>query len=147
MKADSFIVESTRGSKSSNYFSLNFLQILHNLYRILISGNLNFEHNGEPILPVILIIRQIRNKLKLWNLTKPHWRSHASNILSDYSVGTWKLKGHSSLYTGFFFASLQRTFISFLSSSVMHSSLTYYRSVDCVSRCPLSRTLASVNTK
>ena len=47
----------------------------------------------------------------------------------------------------FFFASLQRTFISFLSFSVMHSSLTYYRSVDCVSRCPLSRTLASVNTK
>jgi hypothetical protein len=38
-------------------------------------------------------------------------------------------------------------FISLLSSSVMHSSLIYYRLIDCVSRCPLSRSLASMNTK
>ena len=57
MKADSFIIESTRGSKSSNYFILNFLQIFHDLLRILISGNLNSEYDGEPILPVILISR------------------------------------------------------------------------------------------
>ena len=31
--------------------------------------------------------RQVSNKLKLRDLTKPYYRSHASDILSDYNVG------------------------------------------------------------
>jgi hypothetical protein len=65
MKANSFIIESTRGRKPSNYFILNFLQILHIILRILISGNLNFEDDGEPRLAVILIFRD--RKAVNWN--------------------------------------------------------------------------------
>ena len=82
-------------------------------------------------------------RLKLRDLTKPHYRLHASGILSDHSVRTWKLKGHSLIYCIF---SLRITPISFLSSSVMLSGLTYTRSVVYISRCSLSRYLASVDT-
>jgi hypothetical protein len=40
-------IGSTRGIKSSNYLILNFLKILHDTLRLLISGNLNFEHSRE----------------------------------------------------------------------------------------------------
>lgn len=73
-------------------------------------------------------------RLKLRDLTKPHYRLQAGGILRDYSVWTWKLKGQSLIYCIF---PLRITPISLLSSSVMLSGLKYNRSVVCVSRCPL----------
>jgi hypothetical protein len=88
--------------------------------------------------------RQVSNKLKLRDLTKPYYRSHASDILSDYNVGIWKRNGQLLPYCIW---SLRITPISLLSSSIMDSGLTYFRSVEYISTCPLSRSPALLSEK
>ena len=79
-------IGTTRGIKSSNYLILNFLKILHDTLRILISGNLNFEHSRE--LTVLQGKTHHGSKLvKIADCSDPGWKTslqyESNQIASD----------------------------------------------------------------
>ena len=79
--------------------------------------------------------RHISNQLKSRDMTKPHYKSHAGYI---YLVNiASELESVKDIHCYIILFSLCITNVSLLSSSVVHSRLAYYRSVECVSGCPL----------